>query len=265
MQKVKLAGAEVSRFLIGSNPFSGFSHISVAKDKEMVGYYTVAKIKETLREAERLGITGVVARADHHVIRLLREYWDEGGKIKWMAQTCPGVGPSEMCVKEAAGGGAVGVHVHGGVMDYLVAQKQLDEAKRAVETARKLGMAAGIAGHTTAVFELAEKELDVDYYMCCYYNPTPRENSPEHVHGAEEKFRAEDRARMAAMIKTLSRPVIHYKIMAAGRNDPEEAFSFCCSVMRPGDAVCIGVYTAADPKMIAKDVALFEKYIGKPA
>ncbi|MHC5056569.1 MAG: hypothetical protein ACYTKD_17880 [Planctomycetota bacterium] len=261
MQSISLAGVGVSRLLLGSNPFSGFSHQGRERDAAMVRHYTAARIKETLFEAERLGITGLVARTDQHVIRLLMEYRDEGGRLKWFAQTCPGVGPTEMCVRRALGAGAVACHVHGGVMDHLVAKGKTDEAKRAVDLIREGGIPAGIAGHNVRVFERAERHLDVDYYMCCYYNPTRRDEDPSHPHGAEEKFRDEDRAAMTALIRALSKPVIHYKILAAGRNDPAEAFRYAARAMRPQDAACVGVFTGDDADMLAKDVALFGKAI----
>ena len=260
MDHTTIDGLRVSRLLLGSNPFSGFSHQGVARDEHMVHHYTAARIKEALFEAERLGITGLVARTDFHVMRLLLEYRDEGGRLSWFAQTCPEVGDSEACVRRAARGGAVACHIHGGVMDHLVANGRGGESTSAIALARALGMKAGIAGHTTAVFEWAEQNLDVDYYMCCYYNPTPRTADPEHVHGAVEEYRAEDRRAMTDLIQGLSRPVIHYKVLAAGRNDPEEAFAYCGSKMRPQDLACIGVFTGDDTKMLETDVRLFERH-----
>lgn len=253
---------KVSRVLLGSNPFSGFSHQGIERDEQMVRYYTVARIKQTLFEAERVGITGLVARTDFHIIRMLLEYRDEGGKLAWMAQTCPEVGPTEVCVRRAARGGAPACHIHGGVMDHLVAAGRGDEAKAAIEMIRSNGMKAGIAGHTIEVFEWARDNLDVDYYMCCYYNPTPRAADPEHVHGAQEEYRSEDREAMVKVIPTLEKPVIHYKIMAGGRNDPRKAFAFCRRHLRPQDMVCIGVFTGDDPRMLEKDVELFEDAVG---
>lgn len=263
MESTRIGNLEVSRFLLGSNPFSGFSHQGIERDKEMVHYYTVAKIKEVLFQAERLGITGLVARTDNHVIRFLTEYRDEGGKLKWLAQTCPGVGPTEMCVRAAIDNGASACHIHGGVMDYLVAQKKTDEAKRAIEMIKKAGIPAGVAGHTPAVFEWAADNLDVDYFMCSHYNPTPRDRNPEHIHGAQEAYLEEDRKAMLAVAKTLPKPVIHYKILAAGRNSPEETFAFCGTILRPQDLVCVGVFVKDDPRMLQKDVELFEKYCSR--
>jgi hypothetical protein len=258
MEFTTIGDLRVSRLLLGSNQFSGFSHQGLERDEEMLRYYTVARIKETLFEAERVGMTAFVARTDFHVIRMLREYRDEGGKLAWMAQTCPEVGPSDVCARRAAKAGAVACHIHGGVMDHLVANGGADEVQGIVEMIREKGMKAGVAGHTTAVFEWARENLDVDYYLCCYYNPTPRANDPEHVHSAHEEYRPEDREAMVKLIPTLSRPVVHYKIMAGGRNDPREAFEFCHRHLRPEDLVCVGAYTGDKPGMLEENVSLFE-------
>jgi len=261
MDLVTIAGVETSRLILGSNPFSGFSHQGVDRDMEMKRWYTVQHVKETLFQAEDSGVTTVTARTDFHVMRTLLEYRDEGGKLQWFAQTCPGVGPTEMCVRRADSMNARACHIHGGVMDHLVAQDETDEVQPGIDLIRELGMIAGIAGHNVRVFEWAEKHLDCDYYMCCYYNPTRRDDDPEHPHGAEERYAEEDRAAMAAFIARASRPVIHYKVLAAGRNDPAEAFAFTAKHLRENDAVCVGVFRGDDHDMLKKDVALFEKAV----
>jgi len=261
MKTTKIGKLTVSRFLLGGNPFSGFSHQSPERSREMVHYYSHENIKKVLFEAEKLGITGTILRTDPHIGRLLMEYWDEGGKLTWLAQTATEVGDNSTAVQKAINGGAKACHIHGGVMDHLVATGNTDEAKRAVDLMRKNGIAAGIAGHSTKVFEWAEKNLDVDYYMCCYYNPTIRDERPEHVQGAKEMYREEDRKAMTDLIKTLSKPVVHYKILAAGRNKPEDAFAFAATKMRPQDLVCVGVYHRDSPDQLRQNVELFNKYV----
>ena len=77
MRTVVFGDVEVARFVIGGNPFSGFSHQSRERSQEMVHYYTVARIKEALRKAEEAGINTFFGRTDRHVKRMLLEYWDE--------------------------------------------------------------------------------------------------------------------------------------------------------------------------------------------
>jgi len=261
--KIPIRDIQVSRFIIGGNPFSGFSHRGVDCDREMVAYFTVDRIKKTLRQAEDLGIDTFLGRADQHIIRMLLEYRSEGGAIQWFAQTCPEMTSIERSLDDAIAGGAAAAYVHGGVMDNLLATGRLDQVPPAVEKIRKAGLPAGVAGHDPRVFEWAEANLDLDFYMCSYYNSAHRDENAEHIHGRPEWFLPEDRDRMAAVIGTLSKPTIHYKVLAAGRNDPAEAFDFVARHIRPQDAVCVGVYMKDRPDMLAEDVRLFlEKTAG---
>jgi hypothetical protein len=257
MDYVNFCNLKTSRFILGSNPFSGFSHQSLERDLEMVHFYTTDRIKATLREAESLGINTILARTDHHVMRFLMEHWDQGGNLQWFAQTCPETGSHDACVERAARGGAKACHIHGGVMDCLHAQGQLDEIPPVIQMIRDKGMLAGIAAHNPKVHEWADSHLDVDYTMCSYYIPTVRDKQAEHVPGMEELFLEEDRQRMTDLIPRLSRPVIHYKVMAAGRNNPREAFEVVARTMRQGDVVCVGVFSKDDHDMLQQDVELF--------
>lgn len=256
---VHFATLPVSRLILGGNPFSGFSHQNPKRDREMRQYYTTARIKETMREAERLGINTFCGRADRHIVRTLREYWDEGGTIQWLAQTCPEYVSLTRSIDEAIKAGASAIYIHGGHMDNLLAQGSGDVAQAGIEQIHKAGLPAGLAGHTPAVFHWAEEHVAADFYMCSYYNPTNRANNAEHVAGSTEYFGDDDRERMATAIATLRKPVIHYKIFAAGRNDPQAAFAYLARQLRPDDAACIGVFTKDDPHMLAKDLALFEQ------
>jgi hypothetical protein len=259
MEKVKLGNLEVSRLIVGGNPQSGFSHQSQARDMEMVRYFTAEKIKALYRQAESLGVTTHIGRADHHIMRMLLEYWDEGGTIQWIAQTCPEVGNAQTGARNGIRGGAKAVFLHGGQSDYFLHHGQLDEAKGVVALIHDAGLPAGVAGHQPAVFEWAEEHLNCDFYMCSHYDPVERQKTAEHRPGDDERFREADRERMLATIKHLSKPVIHYKILAAGRNDPQKTFLYVAQHMRPGDAVCVGIFPKDDPNQLATDIRLLEE------
>lgn len=256
LDTVQLGNLSVSRLILGGNPISGFSHQNPEKDREMEHYHTFGRIFQTLREAESLGITAHIARADHHVLRYLMEYWDTGGGIQWIAQTCPEVGDTKYCVERAIAHGASACFLHGGVMDNLVANGRTDEILPAIEAIRSAGLPAGVAGHDPAVFRWAEQHLDVDFYMCCYYNPQRRDEQAEHVAGAAEWFDSADRATMVDLIRSLSKPAIHFKVLAAGRTPPEEAFEFVGRHLRSNDAVCVGIHAKDHPNALADDAEL---------
>lgn len=257
--KISIGNLAISRLIIGGNPFSGVSHLK--RDLEFQSYYTTDRIKKTLAQAESLGITTFFGRADNHIIRVLREYWDEGGKIIWVAQQAPEIGSFEGGLHKAVSSGASAFYIHGGVMDNMVLNEKYDLAHRYLELVKKTGLPAGTAGHSPKVFPWADANLDFDFYMGCYYNPGDRSRQPGYNPEVDEVYLAEDRDIKAELLPSLSKPVIHYKIFAAGRNDPDEAFSFASKIVRPQDGICIGVYTKDNPNMLIEDAKLFEKYI----
>ena len=254
---IRIGPLSVTKMIIGGNPFSGFSHQVPCRNDEMRHWYTTAHIKDALRQAEQLGINTHLSRADHHVMRYLMEYWDEGGHLQWFAQTCPEIGTLERGIDNAIAGHASACYLHGGVMDNLLANNQLDLVPPAIEKIHKAGLPAGIAGHDPRVFQWAERaKLPVDFYMCSYYNPSRRDQNPEHNAAAVERYESEDRDAMVATIATLSKPAIHYKVFAAGRTPPKDALSFVAKHLRPQDTVCVGIFTKDNPGMLAEDLEL---------
>jgi len=258
MHYIQIGSLSTSRFVLGGNPISGFSHLAPQLDSRMARYFTSSQVKRLLRDAEALGVNTILARTDRHIMRLLMEYWDEGGALQWFAQTAPELGSIAAGVRNAIHGGAKACYVHGGVMDHLFAGGDMSEAVDAVKLIRDAGMPAGVAGHVPGVLLWADREMDVDFYMCCYYNPIPRTGSPGNPGAGEECFENDDRDAMVAVIQGLSKPAIHYKVLAAGRNDPKEAFEFVARHLRPRDAICVGIYDEGRSDMLREDVEFFE-------
>lgn len=256
LSTVRLGTLEVTRFIIGGNPFSGFSHQTKERDAEMVAWYSDERIVDTLFQAESFGVTATILRGDPHIARCLEEYWRRGGTMRWVAQTASQSPTQVEGVQFCVDHGASACFIHGGIVDNYVAQGRGDDLRRAVDKIRAEGLPGGIAGHEVGSFRWAEEHLDVDFYMACYYNPSPRRDSPHHVHGAAERFAPEDRAERVALIAALSRPAIHYKVLAAGRLSAQEGLADAAAHMRPQDAVCVGIYTGDDPQMLRHDIAI---------
>ena len=151
---------------------------------------------------------------------MLLEYWDQGGsEIEWFAQTCPEVGDHNVRQPRRGRRSQGMPHSWRGNGLSLGAEPTVRSSPR-----RGHDQAEGHAGRDrrprSAGHRVGEKNLDLDYYMCSYYNPIPRDKNPEHVSGFQECYLETDRQAMTALIRTLSKPAIHYKVMAAGRNDP---------------------------------------------
>ena len=114
--------------------------------------------------------------------------------------------------------------MHGGIVDNCILNGAEDQISSFAAAVRDLELPVGIAGHLPQDFVWAEKNLTLDFYMACYYDPSPRKQSPHHDEKAAETYLESDREARVSTIKQLSKPVIHYKIFAAGRNDPEQGF-----------------------------------------
>lgn len=264
MRNVTIGSVEVSRLCMGGNPFSGFSHQSDARTKEMLAYYTPEKIKETLRKAEQAGINTVFARTDEHIYGIIKDYWKEGGKLQWFAQVAtPKEDPESWrdWIRRVLELGASGTYMHGGVGDFWYGQGRFELFHEAVEIMRKHGSKAiGMAGHRPDVHAWMRDNLKLDFQMCSYYNPTDRTQSAHHV-SVGEKWTDDDRNAMLAFIPTVKKPVVHYKVLAGGNLAGVESFKRLGKTVRANDVICLGIFLGDDPDLITKDIALIDKYV----
>jgi len=259
---VRLGALSVSRLIVGGNPFSGYSHLSAELDREVKRYFTVARIKATLAEAERLGIDTFCGRADNHIMRLLGEYWEEGGRVQWLAQSAPERSSIVENAKRAKLAGAKAFYVHGGVADKLLEARSLGLLREVLAAVREMGLAPGIAGHNPATHRAAiELGLDVDFHMVCFYHPASRMGKTDEK-TEEGRYAAADREAAVKLIREIEKPCIGYKVLAAGRGDPREAIPYAFRKVKPSDAVCVGVYPGRNPKMIEEDVGLAREAMG---
>ena len=261
MEQVDIAGVTLSRLCIGGNPFSGFSHQSPERSEEMVVYFTPGRIMDTLHAAESAGINTLFGRTDNHIMGVLETYWDDGGKIQWFAQVSPEPGDTwEGWTDVALNMGAAGAYIHGGIVDKWHAEGAYGNFERAVRIIRAAGAPAGFAGHQPAAHEWIRDNVDCDFQMCCWYNPTDRTKNAEH-NAEGEVWDDSARDAMLRVIATIPRPVVHYKIFAAGNKPIVPAFELLGESMRDDDVAVIGIFPKDDPEMLAKDIELFEEYV----
>jgi hypothetical protein len=262
---VRLGEVEVSRFILGGNPFSGFSHQTKARDEEMCDWYTMDRMLETYALAEAAGCTAHLGRIDEFISRALREHWNRGGGLTWIAQTCPHVTTLDRAIAAAIRGKAKCVFIHGGEMDFLVAAGDTEAVFEGVARIKDAGLAVGVAGHRTDTIRWAAEHLDLDFFMTCYYNPDDRRVQPSRDEEVEEYYGEEHREAMCKLIQQLPAPAIHYKVLAAGRHDPAQAFAYVADAYRPGDAVCVGIHTKDNGAMIQEDINLLESALAQRA
>ncbi|MCI8624611.1 MAG: hypothetical protein HFG26_13265 [Provencibacterium sp.] len=248
---VPLGVHAVTRLIIGGNPFSGNSHVSREMDEEMQDYFTTAAVKRTLMRCQECGINTMQLRGDRHILRILREFRAEGGRLQWIAQTTPESASFEANVRQMAQAGPIAIYHHGTVTDQLFKEGETEELLRRLAVLRSTGFPVGLATHMPEVVAYAEEQRwDVDFYMTCVYNLSRIDRVSSAVTGKaneDEPFFESDIPLMYKAIRAVDKPCLAFKILGATRRCQsqetvraafEEAF---CSI-KPQDAVIVGMY-----------------------
>ena len=266
LSKGKIGNIEISRVIIGSNLFYGGAHARNLRyvSQLMARYFTNEKIMETLSLCEENGINTNIGSAE-----LVNQYNKErGGRMQCIEQLEPGgydwsddkktdgtvsITKQDIrrTVESAAEQGCIGAHIQGGRVDRWVKAKRLDLIAEFVSCARKNGMLAGIGGHDKRVpMECEKAGIDCDYYFKTihpdsYWGTIPeKQRKPFLV----DSFKPGDYDCMweqwpqdtIDFMKTVKKPWIGYKVLAAGAIHPKEGFRFAFE--NGTDFVCAGMF-----------------------
>jgi hypothetical protein len=258
LPSIRLGNLEVSRMVLGTNPVAGFSHAGPDRTEAMLDYFTVDHIKRLLKSCEKNGVTAGVFRVDNFTIRVLREHWKDGGKMKWIAQTVPeedGI----FAIEKAKRFGASAVYVHGGTVDKLFSEGKHAEVKKWVDHIKKLGLPAGAASHNPQhILYMENNGFAPDFYMVCLYNIAGYMGKLGV--NEDEKFIHSDREKALAVIRQIPRPCIAYKILACKRYGIEQGFRETLEGIKPIDGVNVGMFPPDTKDVVAENASYMIKY-----
>lgn len=251
MPKVGFGRHQISRLIVGGNPVSGNSHWSGALDREMLDYFSAANIKKLLRDCEQAGVDTWQSRGDKFIIRMLREYRNEGGKIAWIAQTASELSDIDRNIRDIAAAGAIGAYHHGSATDKMWASGNIDLVRDRLKVMRDCGMRAGLGTHIPEVIDYAEsKGWEADFYMTCLYNLSrPKEEAAKLAGGQlnREYFHEPDRDRMLERVRRTSKQCLIFKVYGASRlcaseDDMRKSLRQVFQYAKSTDAVVIGMF-----------------------
>nr|MDD6336522.1 hypothetical protein [bacterium] len=247
---ITIGGAQITRMIMGGNIISGTSHLTPQLDQEMEDYYTTENIKKALRRCEECGINTVALRTDKHIMRVLREYWNEGGQLQWMAQTASEMISFRGNVNATMNYNPVAFYHHGSITDNLMQEKKYDVLKEHFKILRDTGKPYGMATHNPDYIRYADEHFDVDFYMACVYNLTKIEHVSSAILGRSNEGEHFDDADIPLMYKAIQetkRPCFAFKILGATRRcgSPAEVrgcFQEAFDTIKPTDAVMVGMF-----------------------
>jgi hypothetical protein len=248
LPKRKLGKYDVSRLIIGANQFTGFPHAEPLKyAKELfAAYFTDKKIIETLAISHDHGIDTHVTLTDESCVKYLNRFERETGKrLQWIAQShwfspkAEGRKDALNYIKLAADNGAIACFLHGASCDGLVRDKNLSEIEYYLDTIRKQGMLAGMAGHLNQTIDVPIKAgIAPDFIMKTLNTVNIACAAPEQT---------------AVMMAGIDIPWIAYKVLGAGRVEPEPGFRY--AIEAGADFLNVGMFdfqVAENAKLVRK-------------
>ena len=248
---VDLGGLEVSRLILGSNPFWGYSHKSAQLDEEMRKHHTDERIVEILDEAAECGLTAVASPPDERWRKLWTRYSAGGGRLKTWISQCHGA-PEQMIaeIDRSIAAGAKAVFIQGARVEEQVGKGRFDVLRAWIEHIKDAGLPAGAAAHWPEIHpELQQRGFPVDFYYQCMFNASKTED-----------YSAAEREKAAATIAVLKKPVIAYKILGAGRLTAGEGFEYAFNRLKRKDGVCVGIYAQKAIDQIRQNATYTEMF-----
>ena len=250
-------GTQVTRLIVGDNPFSGHSYIEeVVTGGEMMDYYTAENIVKALFDAERAGYNTYLPLADPFILRVIRQYRNEGGNMHLIFQPYPPIG-LDINIRQMLGCGPLAIYHQGTTTDNLMEAGKVDVLRDNIKMLKDTGIPAGLGTHVPETIMRAEDEdWGIDFYLASLYNA--RKNNREEssfITGKPKSlvFYPNDRFLMYETVRQVQKPFLVYKIFAGGQvfhgksekeipGVAEAVIKETFENIKPGDFAIVGVY-----------------------
>lgn len=255
-----VGGVSVSRMIIGTNWFLGYSHASRAKDRFITGYQTRERIAGILEVFLQNGIDTIMGSPsgpDSVLIKAIKDAENRIGRrmiliITPSFSTTPGRESeieAERIFDEAANLGATFCFPHQSVTDALLDRmtRTIRYMKHYAAMIRQRGMIPGLSTHMPETIVYADNTgLDVESYTQIY-------NSSGFLMQVEADW-------IMRIIQEAKKPVMVIKPLAAGRITPPVGLAFVWNTIRNKDMLTIGTTTPDEAKEV---IDISRDYLGR--
>lgn len=246
-QRTIVGGISVSRMIIGTNWFLGYSHTSAAKDRFITSYQTSKNIADILEVYLKNGVDTLMGMTQpilNDAIQIAQER--TGRKIITIYtpgfNVLPG-GPAESepeavfdrCQKL----GATFCFPHTSTTDILIDRMHnvIRDYDRYARMIRDRGMIPGLSTHMPEAVTIADQSgADVEAYVQIY-------NAIGFLMALEVDWEMR-------IIRNAKKPVMTIKSMAAGRLLPAVGLAFSWNTIRDQDMVTVGTTTPDEAREV---------------
>lgn len=251
----KIGKLNVSRLILGGNPFGGWMH---SRDLRYVpelakAYLTEEKIMEIFQMAEKCGINTI---SGHPVmIDILTKYWKRGlGKIQWISD-CAGNDFIEAAKRSIDAGASAG-YCQGMNCDALVEKGDFATIEKGLRILRDAGLPAGLGAHKIKTFQACINHGIVpDFWFKTFHHLNYWSSMTDKPR--RDNVYCEDAEETIEYMGTRPEPFVAFKVLAAGAIPPADGIQY--GLDNGGDFICLGMF---DFNMV-EDVNIFNEALGK--
>jgi len=245
--RTTVGGVSVSRMIIGSNWFFGWSHQTAAKDKFIKSYQTRKNIADILTVFFKSGVDTIMSQALPLLRDAISDAQERTGRKAITILTphfniLPG-GPAESEPERVFDAcqqfGGTFCLPHQCITDRLTDQMHgvIRDIDKYTKMIRQRGMVPGLSTHMPDTIVVADKtNADVETYIQLY-------NAIGFLMSVEVDW-------VMRVISQAKKPVMTIKPMAAGRLLPAVGLAFSWNTIREQDMVTVGTTTPDEAKEV---------------
>jgi hypothetical protein len=235
----KIGNLTVSRLFCGGNLMGGWAHSRdlVYVSTLVKAYHTDEKVFETLALAEEHGINAVLTNPSS--ARVINRYWkQQGGEIQWFSDCALSGKDLKTGIQMSIDNGAHAVYIQGGIADKKVDEGHVDELADALAFIKQQRVPGGVGAHKLDTVKACVKAgMDPDFWVKTLHPDTywSAQREPEH-----DNIWSRDPDQTIAYMKTIKKPWIAFKTLAAGAVHPRVGFKYAFD--NGADFVCAGMF-----------------------
>ena len=240
----EIGGIPISRLIIGSNTFHGFSHFSSARSAWLRRHFTPERIYEVIAACAEEGLNATIALQRKDYMDIMDEVErNTGHHINYIAT--PGGATLEELkrgIDEAADLGCEFCWPHTGWTDVrlLPSENRIVEGPEAIDYIRRRGMIPGWSTHRPETVVTSDRAgYDVAGYVQIL-------NPIGFLCAVETDWERN-------IIRNAEHPVVSIKPLGAGRVMPPTGLGFVYSNIKPVDTVAIGMMSVEEA---TEDIAI---------
>ncbi|MCX6907614.1 MAG: hypothetical protein NTY01_06175 [Verrucomicrobia bacterium] len=246
----KIGGLQFTRLILGGNLLTRYNH---ARDlgyvnKLVRSYNTDNKVRETIELAEANGINTLSVNVTAAVCKVLNDHRKNGGKMQWILYSTANiedVASYDGQIQQMVNDGTEAIYIWGCHCDRYLGEGKFSVITKTLERIKQHNVPCGIGAHDLAVVQQCEKDkLPVEFYIKTLHHhryPTaPRTGEATRNTSEVPGYWCRDPEETVAFMKTVEKPWIAFKVMAAGAIPPKNAFPYAFS--SGGDFVLAGMF-----------------------